>query len=55
MNYARNKIELEENGFSVLAHLYSDNEISKILACIENAEQDGNSFMKTKDLVAIRQ
>ena len=55
MNYARNKIELEENGFSVLSDLYSDNEISRILACIENAEQEGNSFMKTKDLFAIRQ
>ncbi len=55
MNYLRNKIELEENGFSVLADLYSDNEISGILACIENAEQNGNSFMKTKDLFAIRQ
>ena len=55
MNYARNKTELEENGFSVLTDLYSENEISQILACIENAEQDGNSFMKTKDLFAIRQ
>jgi len=55
MNYARNIIELEENGFSVLSDLYSYNEISRILACIENAEQDGNSFMKTKDLFAIRQ
>ena len=55
MNYERNKIELEENGFSVLADLYSDKEISGIIACIENAEQDGNSFMKTKDLFAIRQ
>ena len=54
MNYDKNKIELEENGFSVLADLYSDKEISGILACIENAEQDGNSFMKTKDLFAIR-
>ncbi|WP_062055940.1 phytanoyl-CoA dioxygenase family protein [Aquimarina longa] len=55
MNYKKNKIELEENGFSVLADLYSDYEISRILTCIENAEQDGNSFMKTKDLFAIRQ
>ena len=55
MNYEKNKIELQENGFSVLADLYSDKEISKILACIENTEQDGNSFMKTKDLFAIRQ
>ncbi|MCK0110511.1 phytanoyl-CoA dioxygenase family protein [Flavobacteriaceae bacterium S0825] len=55
MNYARNKIELEENGFSVLADLYSDYEVNGILACIENAERDGNSFLKTKDLFAIRQ
>ncbi|MBW1296360.1 phytanoyl-CoA dioxygenase family protein [Aquimarina litoralis] len=55
MNYEKNKIELEENGYSVLSDLYSDDEISQILACIENAEQDRNSFMKTKDLFAIRQ
>ena len=55
MNYEKYKIELEENGYSVLADLYSDKEISGILACIENAEQDGKSFMKTKDLFAIRQ
>ena len=55
MDYERNKIELEENGFSVLTDLYSENEISQISACIENAEQVGNSFMKTKDLFAIRQ
>ena len=55
MLYGKNKIELEENGYSVLSDLYSENEISQILACIENAEQGGNSFMKTKDLFAIRQ
>lgn len=55
MNYEKNKIELEENGFSALADLYSEKEINGILACIENANQDGNSFMKTKDLFAIRQ
>ena len=55
MNYAKNKIELEENGYSVLSDLYSNNEINEILSCIENAGQEGNSFMKTKDLFAIRQ
>lgn len=55
MNYKKNKIELEENGYSILTDVYSNNEISQILACIENAEQNGNSFMKTKDLFAIRQ
>ncbi|MBT0608714.1 phytanoyl-CoA dioxygenase family protein [Aequorivita echinoideorum] len=55
MNYKINKIELEENGYSILTDLYSQNEISEILACIENAEQVENSFMRTKDLFAIRQ
>ena len=55
MSYEKNKIELEENGYSVLSDLYSNSEINQILACIENVEQDGSSFMKTKDLFAIRQ
>ncbi|MEM9547168.1 MAG: phytanoyl-CoA dioxygenase family protein [Bacteroidota bacterium] len=55
MNYQKNKIELEDNGYSVLSDLYTDDEISQILVCIENVEQDGKSFMKTKDLFAIRQ
>ena len=55
MNYAKNKLQLNENGYSILSDLYSDNEISKILDCIENAEQNEKSFMKTKDLFAIRQ
>ena len=44
MNYERNKIELEKNGFSVLTDLYSENEISQISACIENAKQEGDSL-----------
>jgi len=55
MNYGKNKIELEENGYSVLSDLYSDGEINQIITCIENAEQVGNSFMKSSDLFAIRQ
>ncbi len=55
MSYKKNKTELEENGYSILSDLYSYNEIGQILTCIENAEKDGNSFMKTKDLFAIRQ
>ncbi len=55
MNYMNNKIELEENGYSVLEYLYSDLEIDQILACIQSSEKKGNSFLKTKDLFAIRQ
>lgn len=55
MNYKEHKIALEENGFSVMSRLYSDPEINEILSCIENAEQDESSFMRTKNLFAIRQ
>jgi len=55
MNYIKNKIELEENGYSILSDLYSDNEIIQILSCIEHAVDNGSSYMKTKDLFAIRQ
>lgn len=55
MNYSNHKLALEENGYSILSNLYSSKEIDKILNCIENAEQEGNSFLKTKDLFAIRQ
>lgn len=55
MNHAKNKIELEENGYSILTNLYSNSEISQILSCIKNVAQNGNSFVKTKDLFAIRQ
>ncbi|MFK7899488.1 MAG: phytanoyl-CoA dioxygenase family protein [Cyclobacteriaceae bacterium] len=55
MDFIKNKIELQENGYSVLADVYSDHEISQILTCIESAEDDGKSFMKTTDLFAIRQ
>ncbi len=55
MSYSENKIELEENGHAVLFDLYSETEIKNILACIDNAEQTGDGFLKTKDLFAIRQ
>lgn len=55
MNYTKNKIELEENGYSILADIYSNNEISQISTCLKNGEQNGSSFLKTKDLFAIRQ
>jgi hypothetical protein len=55
MNYAKNKLELDENGFSVLSNMYSDSEINQILDCIKHSEQGGDSFMRTKDLFAIRQ
>jgi len=47
--------ELQENGFSVIENIYSDQEINEMASCLEHANQHSNSFMKTKDLFAIRQ
>jgi ectoine hydroxylase-related dioxygenase (phytanoyl-CoA dioxygenase family) len=55
MNYKTNKIELEKNGYSLLTDLYSDSEVSEIIDVLESSEKEGNSFLKTKDLFAIRQ
>ena len=55
MNYGKYKIELDENGYSIIPNLYSNNEIKQILDCIENTEKVGEAFMQTKDLFAIRQ
>jgi len=55
MNYKSNKIELEEKGYSLIGNLYSHSEVKQILGCIESAEQSGSSFMKNKDVFAIRQ
>ena len=55
MNSLANKIALETNGYSVVADLYSENEIHQISECLEKTEQNGRSFLKTKDLFAIRQ
>ena len=54
MNYEKNKIELEENGYSVLSDLYSDAELVRISTCLQNAEEN-SSFLKTNNLFAIRQ
>lgn len=55
MRYERNRIELKENGYSILADLYSDEEINQILICLESNKKDNDAFLKTKDLFAIRQ
>lgn len=55
MDLQQHKIALEKKGFSILPKLFSNEEISQILNCIENAEQSGDSFLNTGDLFAIRQ
>lgn len=46
---------MNENGFSVLENIYSNTEVNQILSCLENSKQEGDSFLHTKDLFAIRQ
>lgn len=55
MNHHMNKIELKENGYSILNDLYTESEIKRILTCIKESKNDESSFLKTKDLFAIRQ
>ncbi|WP_442845359.1 phytanoyl-CoA dioxygenase family protein [Leeuwenhoekiella sp. H156] len=55
MNYEQQKTELANNGFSIINNFYTAEEIDEILNCIETNEQTGDSFMKTRDLFAIRQ
>ncbi|MFT5618132.1 MAG: hypothetical protein ACI85I_001363 [Arenicella sp.] len=47
--------ELAENGFSIIPNTFSAEDILKITHCIESANSNSNSFLKTKDLFAIRQ
>ncbi|WP_044205617.1 phytanoyl-CoA dioxygenase family protein [Flammeovirga sp. OC4] len=55
MNYRKNKIELENNGYSILTDLYSQGEVDQIVDCIAKSDTSGSSFLKTKDVFAIRQ
>jgi len=54
-NYASNRTELQENGYSIVHNLYDDREIIEILSSIESAKQDDKAFIKSRDLFAIRQ
>ena len=55
MNYNRAKNELEEKGYALLENCYSSHEIQKIINCIQGIDQKGSSFLKSKDVFAIRQ
>lgn len=42
-------------GFAIIENIYTDAEISQLLAVIENGKQENSNFRKSKDLFAIRQ
>jgi ectoine hydroxylase-related dioxygenase (phytanoyl-CoA dioxygenase family) len=46
--------EIQESGFSVIDHVFTDQEIEDILAAINRADTTKESFRKSNDLFAIR-
>ncbi len=55
MNYQKEAITLKEKGFSSIENLFSAKETTRIIDCISQSEKKDVSFLKTKDLFAIRQ
>ena len=51
----RHKLEISENGFTILDNIYSDQEIEQILLTIEQTDKEKETFRKSADLFAIRQ
>ncbi len=54
-NYLNNKTELNQNGFSIIENIYSNDEIVSIISTIEEADSANETFRKSNDLFAIRQ
>ena len=55
MNTIHPKDILKEQGYAVLNELYSTTEVQKLSACINEASEDNQAFLRTKDVFAIRQ
>ncbi len=51
----RHKIELAENGFTIVDNIYAIQEIAQILLTIDQADKTKETFRKSADLFAIRQ
>lgn len=51
----KHKIDLAENGFTIIKNIYSDPEIEQILLTIDQADKTNETFRKSSDLFAIRQ
>jgi len=54
-NFEKNKIELEAHGYSITSEIYNETEVAELIKTIELTEANNKSFLKTKDLFAIRQ
>lgn len=55
MNFQNHKTLIEENGFTVINHIFSDAEIQRISEVIRNTDPSRETFRKSEDLFAIRQ
>jgi ectoine hydroxylase-related dioxygenase (phytanoyl-CoA dioxygenase family) len=49
------KKEIEENGFTVINHVFTDEDVNQLIRLIQQADNTKETFRKTKDLFAIRQ
>lgn len=49
------KSEIEENGFTVINHVFTNEEVAQLINVIQEADHSNDTFRKTKDLFAIRQ
>lgn len=55
MNLDHHKNSIQENGFTVINNLFSEEEIKKIGEIIQNIDTSKETFRKSDDLFAIRQ
>lgn len=60
MKYEKQKVELEQSGYAITNEIFSAEEVRAIINCIEefegnSANSEVDSFIRTKDLFAIRQ
>ena len=55
MNLQNHKNSITESGYTVINHLYSDDEIEQISKVIQNADTSNETFRKSENLFAIRQ
>lgn len=55
MNVDHHKNSIQENGFTVINNIFSEEEIEKIGQVIQNIDTSKETFRKSEDLFAIRQ
>jgi len=54
VDLAANKMEIQELGFSVIDHVFTEQEVEAILSAIKIADSTKETFRKSEDLFAIR-